>query len=66
VRLHLALPDSCWHVATEEMHGCLNSLEQPLETQTVVRKHADMAKSLDTEVLGIVEKTSGALVVELL
>lgn len=32
----------------------------------MVRKHADMAKSLDTEVLGIVEKTSGALVVELL
>jgi len=31
-----------------------------------VRKLADMAKSLDNEVLGIVEKTSGALVVELL
>lgn len=66
MRLHLASLDSCWRVATEEMQGCLNSLGQPLETQTGVRKHAGMAKSSDTEVLGIGEKTSGALVVELL
>lgn len=65
VRLHLASPDSYCRVATEEMQDYLNSSGQPLETHTVLSKHGDMARSLDTVVLGTVEDTSGALVVEL-
>ena len=61
----MASPDSCWRVATEDMQERLNSLGRPLETHIVLSKHGDMARSLDTVVLGTVQDTSEAPDVEL-
>ena len=61
----MASPDSCWRVATEDMQEHLNSLGRALETHTVLSKHGDMARSLDTVVLETVQGTFEALDVEL-